>query len=128
MHCAGVIAVAVYGLYGAATNKWDIHIKVEASGAFDAFWETIAFIVNGIIFFYSGVACINFIVRSAAAATRMHKGCARCCGSSSVQGKQHCPLLCKSPAQLVFGHITCTRCADIQVQVSSTDTNWAVEA
>lgn len=57
--------MAVYGLYGAATNKWDIHIKIEAGGAFDAFWETIAFMVNGIIFFYSGVACINFIVRSA---------------------------------------------------------------
>jgi NhaP-type Na+/H+ or K+/H+ antiporter len=58
-----VIAVAVYGLYGAATNKWDISLKIEAHGAFDAFWETMAFIVNGIIFFYSGVACINFIVR-----------------------------------------------------------------
>ena len=60
--------MAVYGLYGAATNKWDIHIKIEAGGAFDAFWETIAFMMNGIVFFYSGVACINFIVRSAAAA------------------------------------------------------------
>jgi len=60
---SGVIAVAVYGLYGAATNKWDISLKIEAHGAFDAFWETMAFIVNGIIFFYSGVACINFIVR-----------------------------------------------------------------
>ena len=74
VRCAGVIAVAVYGLYGAATNKWDIHIKIEAGGAFDAFWETIAFIVNGIIFFYSGVACINFIVRSAAVATTMRRG------------------------------------------------------
>lgn len=59
----GVIAVAVYGLYGSATQMWDISMKVHASGAFDAFWETMAFIVNGIIFFYSGVACINFIVR-----------------------------------------------------------------
>lgn len=63
MAVVGVIAVAVYGLYGAATNKWDISLKIEAHGAFDAFWETMAFIVNGIIFFYSGVACINFIVR-----------------------------------------------------------------
>ena len=55
--------MAVYGLWGAATNKWDIALKIEAHGAFDAFWETMAFIVNGIIFFYSGVACINFIVR-----------------------------------------------------------------
>lgn len=60
---AGVIAVAVYGLYGAATSKWDISAKVEASGAFDGFWETIAFVTNAIIFFYSGVAVINFVVR-----------------------------------------------------------------
>lgn len=60
---AGVIAVAVFGLYGAATSKWDMSVKVEESGAFDAFWDTIAFIVNAIVFFYSGVACINFFVR-----------------------------------------------------------------
>ena len=106
MHCVGVIAVAVYGLYGAATNKWDIHIKIEAGGAFDAFWETIAFIVNGIIFFYSGVACINFIVRSAAAATRMHRGLHAamaapmwmessmflCCASHGSVGVGHCDM------------------------------------
>jgi len=55
--------VAVFGLYGAATSKWDMSAKVEESGAFDAFWDTIAFIVNAIVFFYSGVACINFFVR-----------------------------------------------------------------
>ncbi len=53
----------MYGLYGAATSKWDISAKVEASGAFDGFWETIAFVTNAIIFFYSGVAVINFVVR-----------------------------------------------------------------
>lgn len=78
-----MIAVAVYGLYGAATNKWDIHIKIEAGGAFDAFWETIAFIVNGIIFFYSGVACINFIVRYASN-TRWN---APCCSNKSLVAK-----------------------------------------
>jgi hypothetical protein len=55
--------VAVFGLYGAATSKWDMSVKVEESGAFDAFWDAIAFIVNAIVFFYSGVACINFFVR-----------------------------------------------------------------
>lgn len=59
----GVIAVAVFGLYGAATSKWDMSVKVEESGAFDAFWDAIAFIVNAIVFFFSGVACINFFVR-----------------------------------------------------------------
>ena len=63
LYWPGVIAVAVFGLYGAATSKWDMSVKVEESGAFDAFWDAIAFIVNAIVFFYSGVACINFFVR-----------------------------------------------------------------
>ena len=57
--------MAVFGLYGAATSKWDISTKVEETGAFDAFWDSIAFIVNAIVFFYSGAACINFFVRCA---------------------------------------------------------------
>ena len=57
----GVVAVAVYGLYGAGTSKWEISVK--SSEAFDAFWETLATAVNGIIFFYSGVSTVNFIVR-----------------------------------------------------------------
>ena len=61
--CVGVIAVAVFGLYGAATSKWEMSAKVEESGAFDAFWDSIAFIANAIVFFYSGVACVNFFVR-----------------------------------------------------------------
>ncbi len=59
----GVISVACFGLYGTATSKWELSTKVEESGAFDAFWDSIAFISNSIVFFYSGVACINFLVR-----------------------------------------------------------------
>lgn len=55
--------MAVFGLYGTATSKWELSTKVEESGAFDAFWDSIAFITNAIVFFYSGVACINFFVR-----------------------------------------------------------------
>ena len=40
-------------------------VKVEESGAFEAFWDTLSFSVNGIVFFYSGAACINFFVRRA---------------------------------------------------------------
>ena len=60
---AGVVSVAVYGLYGSATSKWDMSAKVEESGVFDSFWDTLSFVVNGIVFFFSGVACINFFVR-----------------------------------------------------------------
>ena len=55
--------MAVFGLYGAATSKWEMSAKVEESGAFDAFWDSIAFIANAVVFFYSGVACVNFFVR-----------------------------------------------------------------
>ena len=61
--------MAVFGLYGAATSKWDMSVKVEESGAFEAFWDTLSFSVNGIVFFYSGAACINFFVRRAVLVT-----------------------------------------------------------
>ncbi len=59
----GVVAVAVFGLYGAATNKWEMSAKIEQAGVFDGFWDTLAYITNAIVFFYSGVAAINFLVR-----------------------------------------------------------------
>lgn len=61
--CAGVIAVVTYGLYGAYTTTWDMDVHILESGAFDSFYESLAFVVNGVIFFYSGVSCVNFVVR-----------------------------------------------------------------
>ena len=75
---AGVIAVAVFGLYGAATSKWDMSVKVEESGAFEAFWDTLSFSVNGIVFFYSGAACINFFVRRAVPTSERLRQAATC--------------------------------------------------
>jgi len=60
---AGVIAVVTYGLYGAYTTYWDMDVHILESGAFDSFYESLAFLVNGIVFFYSGVSCVNFVVR-----------------------------------------------------------------
>lgn len=60
---AGVIAVAVFGLYGAATSKFDISPKLEESGAFEDFWDTFAFVANGIVFFYAGASSMNFVIR-----------------------------------------------------------------
>lgn len=68
MHAAqvsGVIAVVVYGLYGSATAKWGLSPKVAESGIFDDFWDTIGFAITGMVFFFSGVSCVNFFVRSA---------------------------------------------------------------
>ena len=69
MHChagpAGVVAVAVYGLYGSATSKYDISPKLEESGAFESFWDTFAFVANGIVFFFAGASSLNFLIRQA---------------------------------------------------------------
>ena len=61
---SGVVAVAVMGLYGAATNHWDMSTRAEEEGTFDGFWETLAFTVNSIVFLYSGASCVNFFIRS----------------------------------------------------------------
>lgn len=62
---SGVIAVVVYGLYGSATAKWGLSPKVAESGVFDNFWDTIGFAITGLVFFFSGVSCVNFFYRSA---------------------------------------------------------------
>lgn len=64
MFLAGVIAVAVFGLYGAATSQFDISAKLEESGAFEDFWNSFAFVANGIVFFYAGASSVNFVIRS----------------------------------------------------------------
>lgn len=66
---SGVIAVVVYGLYGSATAKWGLSPKVAESGIFDDFWDTIGFAITGMVFFFSGVSCVNFFVRSAQVCT-----------------------------------------------------------
>jgi NhaP-type Na+/H+ or K+/H+ antiporter len=62
---SGVIAVVVFGLYGNATSKWGMLASAEESGAFDAVWDMISFSANGLVFFWSGVASVNFFIRSA---------------------------------------------------------------
>lgn len=89
-----MVAVAVYGLYGAATSKWDMSAKVEESGVFESFWDTLSFVVNGIVFFFSGVACINFFVRQAffAYSTSLFQGHLSIAQESPRQG------ICKLPS------------------------------
>lgn len=58
---AGVVAVAVMGLYGASTNCWDM--STAAHHTFDGFWETLAFVVNALVFMWSGAHVVNFFIR-----------------------------------------------------------------
>jgi len=67
---SGVIAVVCFGLYGNATSKWGMLATVEDNGSFDAVWDMIAFAVNGLVFFWSGIAAVNFLIRSAGLLTR----------------------------------------------------------
>ena len=91
---SGVIAVVVYGLYGSATAKWGLSPKVAESGIFDDFWDTIGFAITGMVFFFSGVSCVNFFVRSAQVMI----------GPSSIPQPTHTtprpppPLPCPAPA------------------------------
>lgn len=61
---SGVIAVVVFGLYGNATSKWGMLATAEESGSFDAVWDMISFAANGLVFFWSGAASINFFLHS----------------------------------------------------------------
>lgn len=61
---SGVIAVAVYGLYGNFKSKWGMLADAEENGAFDAVWDLISFAANGLIFFWSGIASVNYTIRS----------------------------------------------------------------
>lgn len=55
--------MAVFGLYGSATSKFDISPKLVESGAFESFWDTFAFVANGIVFFFAGASSLNFVIR-----------------------------------------------------------------
>eukprot|EP00892_Ulva_mutabilis_P007352 jgi/Ulvmu1/498/UM001_0506.1 len=63
LHLSGVTAVVVFGLYGSATLKWDMSASA-ASQSFPAFWNVLGQITNTVVFFFSGAACVNFVLRS----------------------------------------------------------------
>lgn len=60
---SGVIAVVVFGVYGSATSRWGMLSRDEASGVHEAVWDTLAFIANGLVFFWAGISAVNFLAR-----------------------------------------------------------------
>ena len=59
-----MIAVVIFGLYGSANAKWGMSSTFTESPVFDTFWDTISFMLNGIVFFYAGASSVNFFWRS----------------------------------------------------------------
>ena len=61
---SGVIAVVTFGLFGNATFLWGMTGSAFKSGDFDAMWDMVSFAANGLVFFWAGLASMNFIIRS----------------------------------------------------------------
>ncbi|KFM23696.1 Sodium/hydrogen exchanger 7 [Auxenochlorella protothecoides] len=61
---SGVIAVAVFGLWGAATSLWGRFALEEEEKVWFAVWDSVSAVANGVVFFWAGVASLNFLVRS----------------------------------------------------------------
>lgn len=60
---SGVIAVVVYGLYGASTSKFEL-AHSGAAAAQDAVQETLGVLFNGVTFFLGGATAANFLLRA----------------------------------------------------------------
>lgn len=63
MHGSGVIAVVVYGLYGASSFLWGFSAKGMRQQSFFRFWDVISFVTNGMVFFFVGTSVMNFLLR-----------------------------------------------------------------
>lgn len=61
---SGVIAVVVFGLYGAATSKFEL-ANTDAASQLDGVQSTLGSALNGIVFFLGGASATNFLIRAA---------------------------------------------------------------
>eukprot|EP00878_Enallax_costatus_P032705 GHUV01035962.1.p1 GENE.GHUV01035962.1~~GHUV01035962.1.p1 ORF type:complete len:295 (+),score=35.57 GHUV01035962.1:136-1020(+) len=59
---SGVIAVVVYGLYGASSYLYGLSSKGRRLGSFFAFWDIASFTINGMVFFFVGCSAMNFFL------------------------------------------------------------------
>lgn len=58
-----MIAVVVYGLYGAATYQYGLSSKGLRTGALLKFFDVMSYMLNGMVFFYVGSSIVNFFLR-----------------------------------------------------------------
>jgi hypothetical protein len=59
---SGVIAVVVYGLYGASSYLYGFSTKGVRAGTFFKFWDVLSCMLNGMIFFFVGASLVNFLL------------------------------------------------------------------
>ena len=64
LNVSGVIAVVVFGLYGAATSKFEL-ANTDAAAQLDGVQNTVGSALNGIVFFLGGASATNFLIRAA---------------------------------------------------------------
>ena len=64
LNVSGVIAVVVFGLYGAATSKFEL-ANTDAASQLDGVQNTIGSALNGVVFFLGGASATNFLIRAA---------------------------------------------------------------
>ncbi len=83
-----MIAVVVFGLWGNATSRWGMLASSEESGVFNAVWDTISFSTNGLVFFWSGVASVNYFIR-----TMVCDGCLNLCACGHQGGLTRCLVM-----------------------------------
>ena len=73
-----MVCICVLGLYGAATSRWGMLATDASSGVHEAVWDSVAFLANGLIFFWAGIAAVNFVARRAGAGGRAGEGSPVC--------------------------------------------------
>lgn len=63
LNVSGVIAVVIFGMYGAATSKFELANSQKAL-QLDALQNTLAGALNGVVFFLGGATAVNFLIRA----------------------------------------------------------------
>lgn len=62
---SGVIAVTIFGLWGAAEGHWGAAEDEARRAGRDAVWDTLVLACNALVFFWAGAASASFLWRSA---------------------------------------------------------------
>jgi NhaP-type Na+/H+ or K+/H+ antiporter len=64
LHVSGVLAVVAFGLYGNAQGYFGLGGSARMP-EFRAVQQTVAFALNGLVFFFAGASSVNFLYRAA---------------------------------------------------------------
>lgn len=98
-----MVCICVLGLCGAATSRWGMLAADASSGVHEAVWDSVAFVANGLIFFWAGIAGVNFVARRAQADGRAgESSLARVCIRGGMRAAGRWPVLADRPHCLLY--------------------------